>query len=127
MYATTKAAVMRFTRCCAPLKDECKVRVAGMLPGLVDTPILDTTGAGGKSDWMETVLANNEACRPEDIAEGVAALIEDDSLAGGDWAAGGRRKGKVEYQRGQADTGESPTRKLRAKQGNPKRRSTAPG
>src|SRR3546814_9697746 len=76
MYATTKAAVMRFTRCCAPLKDECKVRVAGMLPGLVDTPILDTTGAGGKSDWMETVLANNEACRPEDIAEGVAALIE---------------------------------------------------
>src|SRR3546814_17296876 len=44
MYATTKAAVMMFTRCCASLKEECNVRVAGMLPGLVDTPILDPTG-----------------------------------------------------------------------------------
>ncbi|MFC3786461.1 3-oxoacyl-[acyl-carrier protein] reductase [Sphingopyxis italica] len=104
MYATTKAAVMMFTRCCAPLKDECNVRVAGMLPGLVDTPILDTTGAGGKSEWMKAVLANNEACRPEDIAGGVAALIEDDSLAGGDWVAVRRLNGEVEYQWGHADT-----------------------
>lgn len=104
MYATTKAAVMMFTRCCAPLKEECNVRVAGMLPGLVDTPILDTTGAGGKSEWMKTVLANNEACRPEDIAEGVMALIGDDSLAGGDWVAVRRLNGKVEYQWGHADT-----------------------
>src|SRR3546814_10333978 len=77
MYATTKAAVMMFTRCCASLKEECNVRVAGMLPGLVDTPILDTTGAGGKSEWMKMVLANNEACRPEDIAEGVMARSEE--------------------------------------------------
>jgi 3-oxoacyl-[acyl-carrier protein] reductase len=104
MYATTKAAVMMFTRCCAPLKDECNVRVAGMLPGLVDTPILDTTGADGKSEWMKTVLANNEACQPEDIAEGVMALIEDDGLAGGDWLAVRRLEGKIEYQWGHADT-----------------------
>ncbi|HEX2812206.1 MAG TPA: SDR family oxidoreductase [Sphingopyxis sp.] len=104
MYATTKAAVMMFTRCCAGLKDECNVRVAGMLPGLVDTPILDTTGAGGKSEWMKTVLANNEACVPEDIAEAVMTLIEDDSLAGGDWVAVRRLGGKVEYQWGHADT-----------------------
>src|SRR3546814_9772946 len=104
MYATTKAAVMMFTRCCAPLKDECNVRVAGMLPGLVDTPIFDTTGAGGKSDWMETVLANNEACWPEDIAEGVAALIEHDSLAGGDWVVVRRMTGKDEYLWGSAGT-----------------------
>ena len=104
MYATTKAAVMMFTRCCAPLKDECNVRVAGMLPGLVDTPILDTTGAGGKSEWMKTVLANNEACKPEDIARGVVTLIEDDNLAGGDWVAVRRLDGKIEYQWGRADT-----------------------
>lgn len=104
MYATTKAAVMMFTRCCASLKDDCNVRVAGMLPGLVDTPILDTTGAGGKSEWMKAVLANNEACRPEDIAEGVAKLIEDDSLAGGDWVAVRRIDGEVAYQWGHADT-----------------------
>lgn len=104
MYATTKAAVMMFTRCCAPLKAECNVRVAGMLPGLVDTPILDTTGAGGKSEWMEQVLANNEACEPRDIAGGVIALIEDDGLAGGDWLAVRRLAGKIEYQWGHADT-----------------------
>lgn len=104
MYATTKAAVMMFTRCCASLKDDCNVRVAGMLPGLVDTPILDTTGAGEKSEWMKTVLANNEACAPEDIAGGVIALIEDDGLAGGAWLAVRRLGGKLEYQWGHADT-----------------------
>ena len=104
MYATTKAAVMMFTRCCASLKEECNVRVAGMLPGLVDTPILDTTGAGDKSEWMKAVLANNEACAPEDIAAGVMALIEDDLLAGGDWLAVRRLNGKVDYQWGHADT-----------------------
>lgn len=104
MYASTKAAVMMFTRCCASLKEECNVRVAGMLPGLVDTPILDTTGAGGKSEWMETVLANNEACVPEDIATGVIKLIEDDSLAGGDWVAVRQLNGRIEYQWGHHDT-----------------------
>src|SRR3546814_13612304 len=53
MYATTQAAGMMFTRCCAPLKDECNVRVAGLLPGLVDTPILDPPGARGNADWMD--------------------------------------------------------------------------
>ena len=104
MYATTKAAVMMFTRCCASLKDECNVRVAGMLPGLVHTPILDTTGDAGKSDWMKDVLLNNEACQPDDIANGVIALIEDDTLAGGDWVAVRRLDGKIEYQWGHADT-----------------------
>src|SRR3546814_14683458 len=85
---------MMCTGCFASLKEKCNVRVAGMLPGLVDTPILDTTGAGGKSEWMKTVLANNEACRPEDIVGGVAALIEDDSLAGGDWVAVRRLHGE---------------------------------
>ncbi len=104
MYATTKAAVMMFTRCCASLKDDCNVRVAGILPGLVATPILDTTGAGGKSDWMISVLENNEACLPEDIAGGVKMLVEDDSLAGGDWVAVRRLNDRIEYQWGHADT-----------------------
>lgn len=104
MYATTKAAVMMFTRCCAGLKEECNVRVAGMLPGLVLTPILDTTGAGGKSEWMKTVMAINEACLPDDIAGGVVKLIEDDGLAGGDWLAVRRLGGKIEYQWGHADS-----------------------
>src|SRR3546814_8393792 len=106
---------MMFTRCCAPLKEECNVRVAGMLPGLVDTPILDTTGAGGQSEWMKTVLANNEACRPEDTAGGGAALIEDDSLAGGDWVEGRGLNGQVEYQWGRADRSEEHKSELQSR------------
>ncbi len=104
LYATTKAAVMMFTRCCAPLKEDCRVRVAGILPGLVDTPILETTGAGGKSEWMKAVIANNEACSAEDIGRRVIALIEDDSLAGGDWVAVRKMNGKIEEQWGHAST-----------------------
>jgi NAD(P)-dependent dehydrogenase (short-subunit alcohol dehydrogenase family) len=104
MYATTKAGVMMFTRCCAGLQAKWNVRVVGMLPGLVDTPILKKTGSNGPSDWMLQVLANNEACTPEDIAEGVRALIDDESRVGGDWVAVRRLNGKIEHQWGHADT-----------------------
>lgn len=100
MYATTKAGVMMFTRCCASLKEEWNVRVAGVLPGLTDTPILHTTGGDRAADWMAPVLANNERCRPEDIAAAVIDLIEDDGLAGGDWVAVRREKGAVTRQWG---------------------------
>lgn len=100
MYATTKAGVMMFTRCCASLKDEWNVRVAGVLPGLTDTPILHTTGGDRAADWMAPVLANNERCQPEDIAAAVIDLIEDDALAGGDWVAVRRENGVIIRQWG---------------------------
>jgi NAD(P)-dependent dehydrogenase (short-subunit alcohol dehydrogenase family) len=100
MYATTKAAVMMFTRCCASLKEEANVRVAGVLPGLTDTPILHTTGGDRAADWMAPILANNERCQPEDIAAAVIDLIEDDALAGGDWVAVRREGGVVTRQWG---------------------------
>lgn len=100
MYATTKAGVMMFTRCCASLKDEWNVRVAGVLPGLTDTPILHTTGGDRAADWMAPVLANNERCQPEDIAAAVIDLIEDDALAGGDWVAVRRENGAITRQWG---------------------------
>ncbi len=98
MYATTKAGVLMFTTACAMLKDRWNVRVAGVLPGLTETPIHDTTGANGKSDWMKAVLASNESCRPEDIAEGVIDLIADDGLPGGDWVAIRRIDGRIERE-----------------------------
>lgn len=100
MYATTKAGVMMFTRCCASLKDEWNVRVAGVLPGLTDTPILHTTGGDRAADWMAPVLANNERCTPDDIAAAVIDLIADDTLPGGDWVAVRREGGVVTRQWG---------------------------
>jgi len=104
MYAATKAGAMMFTRCCAPLKEDWNVRVAAVLPGLTDTPILFKTGADGAADWMAPVLANNERCTPDDIAAGVIELIEDDTLGGGAWLAIRRVNGKVEHQWGAHDT-----------------------
>ncbi|WEK44825.1 MAG: SDR family NAD(P)-dependent oxidoreductase [Candidatus Sphingomonas colombiensis] len=100
MYAVTKAGVMMLTRCCASLKDEWGVRVAGVLPGLTDTPILHTTGGDRVADWMAPVLANNERCSPDDIAAAVIDLIGDDTLAGGDWVAVRKENGVVTRQWG---------------------------
>jgi 3-oxoacyl-[acyl-carrier protein] reductase len=44
------------------------------------------------------VLASNESCRPEDIAEGVIDLIADDDLPGGDWVAIRRIDGRIERE-----------------------------
>lgn len=104
MYATTKAGAMMFTRCCASLKADWKVRVNGVLPGLTDTPILHTTGGDRAADWMAPILANNERCSPDDIAAAVLDLIEDDALAGGDWVAVRRENGRVVRQWGHATT-----------------------
>ncbi len=101
LYATSKAGVMMFTRCCAALKADWNVRVAGVLPGLTNTPILKKTGAGGDyAPWMAPILAGNAMCQPEDIADAVIDLIEDDMLAGGDWVAVRRIDGCIERQWG---------------------------
>jgi len=82
LYTATKAGVLAFSRSCAPLAEACKVRVNTVLPGLVNTPILKTTGDGELADWMAPILAANTALQPEDIARAVVGIIEDDSLAG---------------------------------------------
>jgi NAD(P)-dependent dehydrogenase (short-subunit alcohol dehydrogenase family) len=106
LYATTKSGVMMFTRCCAGLKESWNVRVAGVLPGLTNTPILKKTGADGDyAPWMAPILANNAMCRPEDIADAVIDLVEDDGLPGGDWVAVRHVEGKIERQWGHDEGG----------------------
>jgi len=101
LYAATKGGLMMFTRSCAPLKESWNVRVAGVLPGLTNTPILKKTGADGDyAPWMAPILAGNAMCAPEDIADGVIDLIEDDSLAGGDWVAVRKIDGAIVRQWG---------------------------
>jgi NAD(P)-dependent dehydrogenase (short-subunit alcohol dehydrogenase family) len=104
MYATTKAGVMMFTRCCASLHALWNVRVNGVLPGLTDTPILFKTGADGIADWMAPVLQNNERCDPLDIAQGVIDIIRDERRKGGDWLAIRRLDGQIERTWGDAST-----------------------
>ncbi|WP_411288702.1 SDR family NAD(P)-dependent oxidoreductase, partial [Phenylobacterium sp.] len=65
LYTATKAGVLAFSRSCAPLAEACKVRVNTVLPGLVNTPILQTTGDGELADWMAPILAANTALQPE--------------------------------------------------------------
>ena len=101
LYAATKAGLLMFTRSCAPLKADWNVRVAGVLPGLTHTPILKKTGADGEyAPWMAPILAGNAMCAPEDIADAVADLIADDSLAGGDWVAVRKIDGAIVRQWG---------------------------
>lgn len=101
LYAATKSGLLMFTRCCAPLKADWKVRVAGVLPGLTNTPILKKTGADGEyAPWMAPILAAKAMCEPQDIAEAVIDLIKDDSLAGGDWVAVRKIDGAIVRQWG---------------------------
>lgn len=106
MYATTKAGLLMFTRSCAGLKESWNVRVCGVLPGLTNTPILKKTGVDGDyAPWMAPILAANAMCRPEDIADAVVDLIEDDALPGGDWVAVRHIDGRIERQWGHDEGG----------------------
>ena len=106
LYATTKSGVMMFTRCCAGLKDSWNVRVCGVLPGLTNTPILKKTGDDGDyAPWMAPILANNAMCQPEDIAEAVIDMVEDDALPGGDWVAVRHVDGRIQRQWGHDEGG----------------------
>lgn len=106
LYAATKSGVLMFTRCCAGLKESWNVRVCGVLPGLTNTPILKKTGNDGEyAPWMAPILAGNAMCQPEDIAEAVIDLVEDDALPGGDWVAVRHVDGVIERQWGHDEGG----------------------
>ena len=82
LYSTSKAAVAQFTQAAGQINEPTGIRVCGVSPGLVDTPILDTTGGDKRADWMEPIITNNRALPPRAIAEGVVRQIEDEGSAG---------------------------------------------
>lgn len=82
LYTTSKAAVYQFTRACAQFLEPTGVRVCGISPGLVDTPILDTTGGDRRAEWMTPILSNNVALAPDAIAEAVLEVWLDDTFVG---------------------------------------------
>lgn len=79
VYAASKAGVINFTRSLAYLAGEANIRVNAIAPSFVDTPLVR---AGGEERMQEMAEMVGGILEPEDIAQGVVELIEDDSRAG---------------------------------------------
>lgn len=78
VYAAAKAGVVNFSRSLAHLKEESGIRENTICPEFVDTPIAHGLG----EECLDELRAANEILPPEEIAAGVAEVIEDDSRAG---------------------------------------------
>jgi NAD(P)-dependent dehydrogenase (short-subunit alcohol dehydrogenase family) len=82
-YSGTKAGVVMFTRGCAGLRESHNIRVNAVLPGLVDTPLLNKSGDGTRrAGWAEMAASVLPMQQPEDVAGVVLELVRDDSAAG---------------------------------------------
>jgi NAD(P)-dependent dehydrogenase (short-subunit alcohol dehydrogenase family) len=81
VYAASKAAVVRFTAALAPLGRRLNIRVNCICPDWVDTPMVERTRAAvSAEEWR--AMAPPVMTQPEEIADAVVTMINDDSLAG---------------------------------------------
>jgi NAD(P)-dependent dehydrogenase (short-subunit alcohol dehydrogenase family) len=81
MYAASKAAVVRFTAALAPLGRRLNIRVNCICPDWVDTPMTQRTRAALlPEEWR--AIAPPVMTRPEEIADAVVSIIDDETLAG---------------------------------------------
>jgi NAD(P)-dependent dehydrogenase (short-subunit alcohol dehydrogenase family) len=78
-YAIAKAGVMRLTACLAPLRESAGIRVNCVCPSLTDTP-------SSRRDRAAMTPGQRAAAPPaipaDEIADAVAVMLTDDSLAG---------------------------------------------
>lgn len=83
VYSAAKAGVVGFTRSLAGLAGDCGIRVNAVCPELVDTPL---GLAMGRKEMTAEMLADLRTSQsiltPEDVAEWVVRLVEDDRRAG---------------------------------------------
>jgi NAD(P)-dependent dehydrogenase (short-subunit alcohol dehydrogenase family) len=81
VYAASKAAVVRFTAALAPLGRRLNIRVNCICPDWVDTPMTQRTRAALlPEEWRR--IAPPVMTQPEEIAEAVVSIIDDETLAG---------------------------------------------
>jgi NAD(P)-dependent dehydrogenase (short-subunit alcohol dehydrogenase family) len=81
VYAASKAAVVRFTAALAPLGRRLNIRVNCICPDWVDTPMVQHTRAAmSPEEWR--AMAPPVMTQPEEIAEAVITIVNDESLAG---------------------------------------------
>lgn len=71
-YAFTKAGLLHFTRSAAANPDGLRVNI--VLPGMVRTPLLDTSGRDGVADWLVKRVAG-PLLTPGQVAEPIVALV----------------------------------------------------
>jgi len=76
-YSTSKIGILRFTECCKPLHEAFGIRVMAVCPGITDTRIVPKD-----AEWLQPALQAVKILEPEDIANAVKGIIEDDSLSG---------------------------------------------
>lgn len=76
-YATSKVGILRFTECCKPLHEQLGIRVMAVCPGITETAIVPWD-----APWLKPALDAVVLLQPEDIADAVRKIIEDDSLSG---------------------------------------------
>jgi 3-oxoacyl-[acyl-carrier protein] reductase len=73
-----------FTRTCAALEGTHKVRVTAVLPGLIETPLLQKSGDGTRpAAWVDMARAFMGVQQPSEVADVVVDLAK--SGAGGEW------------------------------------------
>jgi 3-oxoacyl-[acyl-carrier protein] reductase len=83
-YSASKAGVLMFTRGCTGLEASHNVRVTAVLPGLVETPLLEKSGDGSKpAGWVDMARALLGTEQPEDVAAVVVDLARHGK--GGEW------------------------------------------
>jgi NAD(P)-dependent dehydrogenase (short-subunit alcohol dehydrogenase family) len=81
VYAASKAAVVRFTAALAPLGRRLNIRVNCICPDWVDTAMVQRTRAAmSPEEWR--AMAPPVMTQPEEIAEAVVTIVNDESLAG---------------------------------------------
>jgi NAD(P)-dependent dehydrogenase (short-subunit alcohol dehydrogenase family) len=83
-YSATKAGVLMFTRTCAGMEASHGIRVTAVLPGLVQTPLIDKSGDGSRpAAWVGMAENFMEWQTPEQVADVVVDLAR--TGAGGEW------------------------------------------
>jgi NAD(P)-dependent dehydrogenase (short-subunit alcohol dehydrogenase family) len=83
-YSATKAGVLMFTRTCAGLEASHGVRVTAVLPGLIETPLLQKSGDGTRpAAWVDMAKAFMGVQQPSEVAQVVVDLAKNG--AGGEY------------------------------------------
>ena len=80
LYCTTKAGLIMFTKCLAQQYADCGVRVNCILPGPIDTPLLQKSFLDkGAAERCANRIPIRRIGQPEDIANMVAFLVSDEA------------------------------------------------
>lgn len=75
IYSATKAGIISFTKTFARVYKDPLVRVNAVAPGLIDTPLTDSTGED--PSWTTDLSVIQRVGKPEEIASAIAFLLSE--------------------------------------------------